>query len=150
MFWKDDLWNEMRKVQRQMNKLFQRFEEPKLLSLRDEFGDNYRKAFMDYKENDKNFVIKVEIPGIDKEDIHLDVSEHSIVIRAEKKHEKKEGSKKEGNYSYSRSYAGFYQEVTLPENADKEKIDAVYKNGVLTLTIPKKKSSIKKKEIKIK
>lgn len=148
MIWEDDIWGEMRRMQRQMNRLFHGFGEPRALSLRNALRDDYRRAFMDCRENDKNFTIAVEIPGIDKEDINLDITENSIIIKAEKRHEK--GSKEKGNYKYAKSYAGFYQEVSLPENADVDKIEAVHKNGVLKLTIPKKKPAIRKKQIKIK
>ncbi|MGC9309126.1 MAG: Hsp20/alpha crystallin family protein [Candidatus Nanoarchaeia archaeon] len=150
MLWEDDIWNEMRRMQRQINRLFHGFDEPRTLSLRNALSDNYRRALMDCKEDDKNFTIAVEIPGIDKEDINLDISENSVIIKAEKKYEKEEGSKEKGDYRYAKSYAGFYQEVALPENADTENIEAVHRNGVLKLTIPKKKLAIKKKEIKIK
>ena len=150
MIWEYNIWNDMRRMQRQMDRLFYGFDEPKALSLRNALSDNYRRAMMDCREDDKNFTIAVEIPGIDKEDIHLDVAENSVIIKAEKKHEKEKGSKEKGDYKYAKSYAGFYQEIALPENADIENIEAVHKNGVLKLTIPKKKSAIKKKEIKIK
>lgn len=133
-----------------MNRLFHRLDEPRALILKNAPSDEYRKALVDFRENDENFIIAVEIPGIDKEDIHLDITENSAIIKAEKKQEKEEGSKEKGDYRYAKSYAGFYQEVALPENADTENIEAVYKNGVLKLIIPKKKLAIKKKKIKIK
>jgi len=154
MIWEDDMWNEMKRIQRQMSRLFhgfdRDFESPRALSLRNALTDDYRRALIDCRENDKNFIIAVEIPGVDKEDIQLDITDNSAIIKAEKKHEKEEGSKEKGDYKYVKSYAGFYQEVSLPENADIENIEAVHKNGVLKLTIPKKKLAIKKKEIKIK
>lgn len=150
MLWEEDIWSEMRRLQKQMNRLFHGFDEPRALSLRNALSDNYRRAWMDCREDDKNFTIAVEIPGIDKEDIHLDITENSVIIKAEKKHEKEERSKEKRDYKYAKSYAGFYQEVTLPENADIENIEAVHKNGVLKLTIPKKRLTVKKKEIKIK
>jgi len=149
MIWEDDMWDGLRRMQRQMNRLFHGFDEPKALSLRNTLSDNYRRALMDCRENESDFTIAVEIPGVDKENIKLDVTENSVIIKAEKKHEKEEGSKEKGDYKYAKSYAGFYQEVALPENADIENINAVHKNGVLKLTIPKKKLAIKKKEIKI-
>ncbi len=150
MIWEDDIWDDMRRMQRQMNRFFHGFEEPRALSLRNALSDNYRRAMMDCREDDKNFTIAVEIPGINKEDIHLNITENSVIIKAEKKHKKEEGSKEKGNYKYAKSYAGFYQEVALPENVDIKNIDATHKNGILKLTIPKKKLAIKKKEIKIK
>lgn len=150
MIWEDDILDDMRRMQRQMNRFFHGFEEPRILSLRNTLSDNYRRAMIDCREDSKNFTIAVEIPGIDKDDIYLDVTANSVIIKAEKKHEKEKGSKEKGDYKYAKSYAGFYQEVALPENADIENIEAVHKNGVLKLTIPKKKLVVKKKEIKIK
>lgn len=130
-----------------MDRIFHGFGdfEDRPLMLSDKSREGYRKAFLDLREKDKEFVIAAELPGIDKEDINLEIKDDRVVIKAEKKQEKEKG-----DYSYSKSYAGFYQEVALPENTDSDKIDAVYKDGVLKLTIPKKKLAVKKKEIKIK
>ena len=148
MIWEDDIIKEMRETQNYLNKVFHRLDS-KILNFDKKF-ENYRNATVEYKENDNNFVLKAELPGIDKKDIKLSKSGNNVVIKAERKKEKKEGNKKEGKYKYEKSYAGFYQEVALPENADLDKMEAKYMDGVLKVLIPKKKVLKVKKEIKIK
>ncbi|MGC9309144.1 MAG: Hsp20/alpha crystallin family protein [Candidatus Nanoarchaeia archaeon] len=97
----------------------------------DELSSDYRKAFTNFKEGKNEFVIQVELPGVNREDINLDVTDTGIEIKAEKKTR----AKKEGEYT--KQYAGFYQAFDVPENADLENIDATYRNGVLTITLPK-------------
>src|SRR5690606_23030198 len=102
------------------------------------------------KETDKEFIIQVEVPGIDKEDIKLNVTDTGLKIRAEKKSEKEKGNKDSEEYSYTRSYTGFYQAFDVPDNADLENIDASYRNGVLIIKLPKKSMPEHKKTIQIK
>ena len=76
--------------------------------------------------------------------------ERGIEIKAEKKREEEKKDDKKMIYGFVRSYSGFYQSLDLSEEADLENIDALYKNGVLIIKVPKKKSAIAKKEVKIK
>jgi len=153
MAWQDNIWKEMNRMQRQMDRLF-----GGMLSdsgndrdeMLDELSTGYRRAFANYKETDKEFVIQVEMPGIDKEDIKLNVTDTGLEIKAEKKSEKEKGNKDREEYSYTRSYAGFYQAFDVPDNADLENIDASYKNGVLIIKLPKKSMPEHKKTIQIK
>ena len=139
--WNDN-WRDMRRMQRRMNRLF----DPD-----DEFDDggDYRRAWTDFREGENEFLIAVELPGIEKEDISLEVVNGVLVIRAERKQEKE--NKKDGQFVYAQSYAGFARTIPLPENADAEGIEAEFKNGVLKVRVPKKKIEKKKgREIKIK
>lgn len=153
MVWQDNMWREMNRMQRQMDRLF-----GGLLSdsgidrdeMLDELSTGYRRAFANFKETDKEFVIQVEVPGIDKEDIQLSITEGGLEIRAERKHKKERGDKEGEEYSYTKSYAGFYQAFDVPENADLEKVDASYRNGVLTIRLSKKSKPENKKTIQIK
>ena len=105
----------------------------------------------DVCETKQEVMVRMEIPGVEKEDIQIHASSGGIEIKAEKKDEIKEEDKKKGRYRVERSYAGFYRFFSLPDNAEADKIEANYKNGILELRIPKTEQEIKKgKEIKVK
>ena len=97
------------------------------------------------KENEYRLV--AETPGLNKEDIHIEVKEGVLRLWGEKKAERNE---KKENCTYSeRSYGSFERSFRLPEYVDAEKIHAKYNNGVLELNIPKTEKA-KPKEIEIK
>ncbi len=95
------------------------------------------KIKMDLTENDKSYVVRAEIPGVNKEDIKVTVDGNMVSISAQVKHEKE---KKEGEKVLCRErYQGSsYRSFTLASNVDEGKTQAKYDNGVLELTLPKK------------
>jgi HSP20 family protein len=98
-----------------------------------------------YEEKDE-VVAKAELPGIDKNDIQVSISDHLLTIKGEKK---KEEEIKEANYYRSeRSYGSFVRSVELPKEVDTAKARASFKNGVLEIRLPKSEEA-KKKEIKL-
>lgn len=101
----------------------------------------------DIIETDDNFSVKVEVPGIKREDVKINLENHVLSISGENKQEKEEKGKK--FHRVERYYGSFSRSFSLPENVDEEKIDAVFKDGMLTLTIPKKEIA-KPKAIEIK
>lgn len=132
---------------------------------------------VDVKETDKGISIHAELPGIKKEDIHLDVSEGILTLSGEKKSEKKEENERYHRYVSSfiptissiypphfvleritnlfcrveRSYGKFMRSFALPKGVDSASITAEFKDGVLDLTVPKpaiKEPERKKIEIK--
>jgi len=153
MVWQENIWNELNRMQRRMNRLFGGFlfdsgsDRDEMI---DELSTGYRRAFANFKETDREFVVQVEVPGIEKDEIQLNVTNRGLEIKAERKQEKEKGNKEGKEYSYTKSYAGFYQAFDVPENANLEKIDASYKNGVLTIKIPKKAVDKTKRTIQIK
>ena len=102
-----------------------------------------RKPLADIEENDKEVVIKFEIPGVDKRDIQLNITQNKIEVRVERKQEEK--IKREGFYRLERSYGGFYRAISLPTEVIPEKAKAKYRDGILEVRIPK----VKKKKSKI-
>jgi HSP20 family protein len=100
-----------------------------------------------YEDKDK-FVIRAELPGMKKEDIEVTASGDTIIISGEKKHEEET---KEGKDTYraERFFGRFERVITLPANVDAGKIGALYKDGVLTLTVPKAEEA-KRKQIEVK
>lgn len=89
------------------------------------------------KENDTGYHIEAAIPGCKKEDFKVNVDDGILTLSSESKQEKEE---KEGEKTTRKefSYSSFTRSFTLPENADDGKIEAVYKDGILKLDIPKK------------
>jgi HSP20 family protein len=91
------------------------------------------------REDDKNYVLDFAIPGIDKKNLNIDMNEDVLTISSEMKNESEESGdgykRKEFNYSaFSRS---FY----IPENVNREKIEANYKDGILTVSLPKQEEA---------
>lgn len=103
---------------------------------------------VDIHETDNEFVISAEIPGISKKDVKVDVDDDILTISGERKQESDEKGK---NYHrIERRYGSFRRSFTLPDNADKDKIKASFKDGILNLSIPKApKPEAKAIEIKI-
>ncbi|MBU0466708.1 MAG: Hsp20/alpha crystallin family protein [Nanoarchaeota archaeon] len=138
--------DEMRRMHRKMNHWFRNFDENPWNFDEEDFS-SYRKARVEAQETDEEFLVAIELPGVNKKDIELEAENNVLVIKAESKQEKE--NKEENSYSYTESYSGFYRTIPLPENADTEKIDAEYTKGVLKLRIPKKESKKKGKTIQI-
>jgi HSP20 family protein len=95
------------------------------------------KMKLDVKEDEKSYTVRADIPGVKKEDIHVDVDANAITVRAEVKQEKEE--KKDEKVIYSeRSYGMVSRSFSLPAEVDANGAKAEYKDGVLNLTLPKK------------
>lgn len=90
----------------------------------------------DAKSDDNAYTITMELPGVAEEDIHLSVDHGVVVIRGEKKSE----TEKSGDtwYFSERQYGSFQRSFRLPQDADESGIKAALKDGVLTVTVPRK------------
>ncbi len=98
---------------------------------------------IDMYEKDDRFVVKVELPGMEKDEIDISVTGNMLTIKGERKEERE---KKEENYYLSeRSYGRFFRNIPLPSNADANKIEATFNDGVLEIDIPKMPESQAKK-----
>ena len=102
---------------------------------------------VDISEDDKEYVIKAEIPEMKKEDIKLNVNDDVLTITGERKHEKEEMNKR--YHRVERSYGSFMRSFSLPEDADGTKVAAEYKDGVLKVHLPKS-AKAKPKAIEVK
>jgi HSP20 family protein len=90
---------------------------------------------MDVSDDDAQYTITVELPGSRREDVHVELQEGILTIRGEKKSEREE--KKEKRRYVERSYGSFSRAFRLPPDADADRLDASFKDGVLTITLPK-------------
>jgi HSP20 family protein len=91
-------------------------------------------AFDVYEEKD-NYVVKAELPGLKKEDINVSLHDGDLVISGERKHD----TKSEGTevYRAERFFGKFQRTVSLPPAAAANNVKAEYKDGILTVTLPK-------------
>ena len=103
---------------------------------------------VDIIEEKDAYKLQVEVPGIDKKDITVEVSDGVLSIKGEKKEEKYEKDKGR-YYHFERSFGSFKREFKMPEGVDQEQIGAKYTNGVLELTL-KKTEKTKPKQVDIK
>jgi HSP20 family protein len=110
---------------------------------RRELGFNVAPA-MDIIEKDRAFEVTAELPGIDAKDIDVQLSNGMLTIKGEKQEEKEEKTK--GRYVSERRYGSFRRTLQVPGSVDPEKIEASYKSGVLTVTLPKSLEAQKKEK----
>ena len=104
---------------------------------------------VDMVEKEKEYQITAELPGLDEKDVDVTLSDDTLTISGEKKEEKEE--RRKGYYMSERSYGAFNRSFRLPDGVDREKIDAKFDKGVLTVTLSKTLESQKKeKKIAIK
>jgi len=101
---------------------------------------------VDICENENNIVLKAELPGVDPEDVEVRVEDNTLYLKGERKFEKE--TKEENYHRIERAYGSFARSFALPNSIDAEKVAAEYKDGLLTLTLPKREGT-KPKTIKI-
>jgi HSP20 family protein len=87
------------------------------------------------REDEKNFVLELAVPGIDKNNLKIDINEDVLTISSESKNETEEN--KDGYKRKEFSYSSFCRSFYIPENVDREKIEASYKDGILSVGLPK-------------
>ena len=148
-----DPFDEIRRMHEEMDRLFGRaFGRTGLL----EHGkgkelskyEGFRVPVADVKETENSVTASIEIPGVEKKDIELNVTENSIEVKVEKKAEKE--VKEKGSYSYEAKSHSFYRALPLPAEVKSSEAKADYKNGILRVEIPKVKVlEVKKKKIEI-
>jgi HSP20 family protein len=91
---------------------------------------------MDVAETDKTYEITAELPGMIESEVQVVASNGVLTIKGEKKEEKEE--KKKDYYLSERRYGSFDRRLRIPDGVDEDKIEATFKKGVLSVTIPKK------------
>jgi len=132
-------------IQNEMNRIFD-----DLVTRRREEGDvegGVWAPFLDISETKDEIVVKAEIPGVEKEDIKLSITDNVLVLKGEKKMSRE--IEEENYHRIERVYGSFYRSVELPSRVNTEGIEAKFENGVLEVRIVKAEES-KVKEIEIK
>lgn len=109
-------------------------------------GDDDEKLFsavwaprMDLSERDDAFVVKMDLPGIEKKDVSVDVEDSMLTVRGERREEKQD--EKENYLRMERTTGSFYRSIALPKASQVDAVKATFKNGVLTIHIPKVEES---------
>jgi HSP20 family protein len=85
-------------------------------------------------ERDEKFIVRVDLPGLKKEDVKIEVTHDELTIEGERKLEKEE--KAEGLYRTERAYGQFFRRIAIPEHVKAENAAAAFKNGVLEIEMP--------------
>lgn len=131
------------KWKRYMNSFFNFPEDLDLLSFS---GEEAFYPSVDVLEKDAKFILNLELPGVSKEDIKIQIDNHTLIVEGEKKKLKEE----HGDYCYKseRIFGKFKRSIELPKYVDTDKINADFKQGILSIHVPKVEAS-KSKTIKI-
>ncbi len=141
-----DRYDDFRKFEEMMNKMLADFWNMpvKGLLLPGDLSreiEEHRKPYIDLIETDKDIVATADMPGVEKGDIKINLTQDRLEISAEKKHEEE---KREKGYIYKERRSGsYYRSVSLSSSIDPDNAKATYNNGVLQITMPK--IEIKKK-----
>lgn len=101
---------------------------------------------VDVAENTDAYVVKVELPGVNRNDVKIVVQDRQLTIRGEKKQEK--DAREASYHRIERSYGAFQRTFTLPSGVKSDKIEAAYTDGILSVTLPKAEEA-KAKEIEV-
>ena len=136
-------WHPLERMRREMDRLFDEFDwrSPFRRSVFD-IEPLWRRELswaatpaVDIAEKDKAYEVTAELPGMDENNIEVKVASGMLTIRGEKKEEKEE--KKKDYYHSERRYGSFERRFQIPDGVDTSKIEANFKKGVLTVTLPK-------------
>lgn len=128
-----------------LNSMLDDMSERKFLSIKDDFSPS-----INTREGESAYHVEVDLPGVKKEDINVQIEDNTLVISGERK--VKEEIKEENYYKVESSFGSFSRSFSLPENIDLENIHAESIDGVLEVVVPKLEiaqvDKVKKIEIK--
>lgn len=133
-------------MQREINRMFDSF-------FRDGVADDGTPApsmwspAVDVAEHENEYRVKVELPGVSKDDVKITMQENVLTIRGEKKQETE--TKESNLHRIERSYGTFQRSFSLPTTVKTDKIEAAHKDGILTIILPKAEEA-KPKQIEVK
>ena len=94
---------------------------------------------VDIRETDDGYVITAELPGVSKDDVSIDVHQNTLTLRGQRKHEAE--VKQDKYHRVERAYGTFQRSFVLPAIVDQDKVQAIYKDGVLELHLPKSEAA---------
>ncbi len=140
----NDITNEFTTVQREMDRMFDRFLRGGVVE--DESVCSWLPP-VDIFEKENEFLVHVELPGVDKNDVKINVANSVLTIKGEKKSVIE--SKEKNYHRMERCYGSFQRSFSLPTSVKADKIEASYNNGILEISLPKVEEA-KPKEIEVK
>ena len=125
-------WAPLSTFKQEMDRLVDRFLEPRWEMVG---GDGDWTPTLDVSETTDAVIVKAEVPGVEQKDLEVSLLENVLTIKGEKRQEKEE--KDERHHRMERSYGAFIRSVTLPSAVEGAKVTADFKNGLVTVTLPK-------------
>ena len=146
-------WNpskELLNVEREFNKLFNTFNRRFGFddsTMNEELENAVWSPLTDISENKDQYILKMDLPGVSKENLKLSFNDGELIISGERKQEKEDKDSK--YHRIERTYGKYFRSFTLPQTIQADKINAEFKDGQLTVTVPKSEEA-KPKELEIK
>jgi len=138
-----DPFRELATLQDRFNTFFENFSE---VSGKDQLATGTFVPAVDIYEDEHNLVLKLEVPGLNEEDLNVSLENNTLTVAGERKFEKEE--KEENFHRIERRYGSFTRTFRLPNTVDAEKVEAGYDKGILKITLAKR-AEAKPKQIKI-
>jgi len=129
-----DPFVELEDVSKQLNRIFGRFP-ARTEPVRELLATADWAPSVDITETDTAYLIKGEIPGVNKEDVKVNIENGLLTMSGERRQEKEEKDKK--FHRIERSYGSFMRSFRLPDNIDESAVKAEFKDGMLNVTLPK-------------
>lgn len=121
-------WHPLAQIHHEINRAFQRV-------LGEPYQPFTQMPILNLREEEKRYVIEAELPGMDPQEVDIEVHQNTLTIKGEHRQEKKREEQR--MHIMERRYGSFHRTITLPENAQMDQITADYENGLLLISIPK-------------
>lgn len=134
-----DPWRDLARMQEEMSKTLER-------AFRGQRGEGFWLPEADIYEKGNNLIVQLELPEVKPEDVNITITNDQLRVTGERKQE--EEIKEENYYRMERKYGSFERVIELPIGVKTDQVDASYREGVLTITLPKSEAK-KGKEIKV-
>jgi len=135
-----DIKNVFEETEKMFDDLFSsfgnNFVEP-MKNHQNEMTNRFRQPLADLRETENEYIALLEIPGVDKKEIQLNITENNLEVKVEKRSEMKVNDEEKGFVRSESVYSGFYRTIRLPSNIIPDRATATYKNGVLEVILPK-------------
>lgn len=132
-------WDPIGEIERMQQKMDKMFKETMRRAVKEEKMVSGKKEFfepsMSIKETNTNYIVSVDLPGSNKEDINVELKDHILTISGERKSEIKKENEKV--FKEEQSFGSFLSSITLPDDVKTADMNAEYKNGVLTISMPR-------------
>ena len=126
----DDFWN----LHKELDRAFSQADAPR--GIAQDFSPQ-----MDVQEKNGHLLMSFDLPGVDKNDIYINIEDNVLTISGERKSETETETDGEDYYTKERTYGKFQRSFTLPSSIDRDQVEAHYENGVLQIAIPKKQEA---------
>jgi len=135
-FWRENPFTFMNRLSSEMDRMFETFgRKGGFFGTRfGRSGDSGWSPEIEVYERDNQLIVSADLPGMKKDDIHLEINDDALIIQGERRHEFTDTQ--EGYHRSERSYGSFYRTIPLPEGVDSEKMQASFQDGVLKVSMP--------------